>query len=84
MKALPQETVETLRGLRQSQNEIQLVLGDLVIQMKGIEKRQNDLMENLSGVNGMMKASLEKIREEFGDGSIDLDKGEFIPVPEQE
>lgn len=79
MKALPQETVETLKGLRQSQNEIQSVLGDLYVQAKSIEKRQNELLENLANVNGTMKMALEKIREDFGDGSIDLDKGEFIP-----
>ncbi len=79
MKALPQETVDTLKGLRQSQNEIQSVLGDLFVQAKSIEKRQNELLENLANVNGTMKMALEKIREDFGDGSIDLDKGEFIP-----
>ena len=79
MKELPQETVETLKGLRQSQNEIQSILGDLYVQAKSIEKRQNELLENLANVNGTMKMALEKIREDFGDGSIDLDKGAFIP-----
>lgn len=81
MKALPQETVDTLKGLRQSQNEIQSVLGDLFVQAKSIEKRQSELLENLANVNSTMKMALEKIREDFGDGSIDLDKGEFIPQP---
>ena len=78
-KELKKEIVEELKEMRTSQSEIQLVLGDLYVQSEGIKVRQQELLKNLGDVNQSLKAALDKIREEYGDGSIDLDKGLFLP-----
>ena len=78
-KELKKEIVEELKEMRTSQSEIQLVLGDLYVQSEGIKLRQQELLKNLGDVNQSLKAALDKIREEYGDGSIDLDKGLFLP-----
>jgi ethanolamine ammonia-lyase small subunit len=78
-KELKKEIVEELKEMRTSQSEIQLVLGDLYVQSESIKVRQQELLKNLGDVNQSLKAALDEIREEYGDGSIDLDKGLFLP-----
>jgi flagellar motility protein MotE (MotC chaperone) len=78
-KELKKDIVEELKEMRTSQSEIQLVLGDLYVQSESIKVRQQELLKNLGDVNQSLKAALDEIREEYGDGSIDLDKGLFLP-----
>jgi hypothetical protein len=79
MKALPQETIDALRGYRQSQEEIKSVLGELYLQQKSVEERQANLISLNKDVTKNLQEELDKIREEYGDGNIDLDKGLFLP-----
>ena len=72
------ETLIGLNGAIKKQNESLNVTKRATSQIQGIAEKLKDDQE---GINRLNAKELKQLQQKYGDGSIDLEKGEFIPSP---
>jgi uncharacterized protein YoaH (UPF0181 family) len=79
---MPQATetqLATIREQREKQSKIQMELGSLFATQKDIEKRSEILMTELRSSGDSIKSIMEELSKEHGEGSLNLETGEFTP-----
>lgn len=79
---MPQATETQLAKIleqREKQSKIQMELGSLFATQKDVEKRSEILMTELRTSGDEIKSVMEELSKEFGEGSLNLETGEFIP-----
>jgi hypothetical protein len=77
------ELIDTVKQLQSSMEAIKSELGTITL----IESRKAKLIASFEEAEVSMKDVRAKIYEQYGDGTIDLNTGEFTPngvVPEAE
>jgi len=77
------ELIDTVKQLQSSMEAIKTELGTITL----IESRKAKLIASFEEAEVSMKDVRAKIYEQYGDGTIDLNTGEFTPngvVPEAE
>lgn len=76
MNKLSQEELQNIKLNQQRSNEIIFALGEIALQKEGlIEQYKNVISEQ----NELGKSLTEK----YGDGKIDLNTGELLPIEEE-
>jgi len=79
-KVLTQEEVQTLKNLQTNQSILVASLGNLEYQIELLTlQRQNIKNEIKIQIEEETKIS-EELNKKYGEGSIDLEKGEFTPI----
>jgi hypothetical protein len=78
-KKLTQEEIEKLTELQQKSSGITTEFGNIEILKLQLEARKNDLINLYSQIKSEENAFGKELSEKYGDGTIDLNKGEFIP-----
>jgi hypothetical protein len=79
-KVLSQEEIQSLKNLQLNQSLLITSLGDLEYQIELLTlRRQNIKNEIKNQIEEETKISKE-LNEKYGEGSIDLEKGEFTPT----
>ena len=79
-KVLTQEEIQSLKNLQNNQNLLITSLGNLEYQIELLTlQRQNIKDEIKNQIEEETKISKE-LNEKYGEGSIDLEKGEFTPT----
>ena len=79
-KVLTQEEIQSLKSLQNNQNLLITSLGNLEYQIELLTlQRQNIKDEIKNQIEEETKISKE-LNEKYGEGSIDLEKGEFTPT----
>ena len=79
---MPQATETQLSKIleqRDKQSKIQMELGSLFVTQKDIEKRSEILMNELRASGDEIKSVMEELSKEYGEGSLNLETGEFFP-----
>lgn len=79
---MPQATETQLAKIleqRDKQSKIQMELGSLFVTQKDIEKRSEILMNELRSSGDEIKSVMEELSKEYGEGSLNLETGEFMP-----
>ena len=80
-KVLAQEEIQSLKNLQNNQNLLITSLGNLEYQIELLTlQRQNIKNEIKNQIEEETKISKE-LNEKYGEGSIDLEKGEFTSIP---
>tara|TARA_Y100000389_G_C17456474_1_gene518500 strand:- start:55 stop:306 length:252 start_codon:yes stop_codon:yes gene_type:complete len=75
---LSKEELQQLKDFQRSENEITFALGQLEIRKTFLDKRNKTLLnEYQSLLQGQEKVGKE-LQEKYGEGTIDLEKGEFV------
>jgi selenocysteine lyase/cysteine desulfurase len=75
---------EQLTQLQEIQSAFQAAtteIGQIEIQSKMLAKRKEESFAKIEENEAKLNALLESVREELGDGSIDINTGEFNPAP---
>ena len=83
MAKIKEEQLEQVKALREAQTKLRLELGDLHIAMRNIKARQEALESEADEAEEKAGQLLNEIREEYGNGSVDIETGEFTPSPEE-
>jgi len=79
-KVLTQEEIQSLKTLQENQSSLVAALGDLEYQLYILESRKQFLKNEITKqVESEIKIGKE-LQEKYGEGNIDLEKGEFTPV----
>lgn len=76
---LTTEEIEKLTSLQQKSNGIIAEFGNLEVMKLQIDARKNDLISIYNQLKTDETEFGKELSEKYGDGTIDLNKGEFIP-----
>ena len=79
VKKFTTDELTKLKDIANKYLEIQDKLGSLEIQKAMIEKQRNDILSELSDLQLNEDKLGIQLNEKYGDGTIDIEKGEFIP-----
>ena len=75
---LTKEEVENLTSLQQEQNDYLFDAGQLEYQLKVIENRKQNLWAALQQVEEKQIKTAQELEEKYGQGTVNLQSGEFI------
>lgn len=70
---LTQEELEQL-------NQSQLQINQIVVSLGQLEIQKSNLLKQLDTIQEENKTLGQTLQEKYGDGNIDLEKGEFTPT----
>ena len=84
MTKLKQEELNQLQTLRQNSAAIIRELGEIELVKINLEKRRQYAEQSLEQLLEEDKNLAQSLEETYGKGTVDLDKGEFIPLEEVE
>ena len=78
------EEVEKLQEIQQKNAAVATELGNLEITKLQVEARKAEVVEFFNKLKEEEQTFGKELSEKYGNGSIDLEKGEFIPTPSAE
>jgi len=76
MATVNQEYIDTVKNAQATMKAIQSELGAIAL----VELRKESLLAAYKAEEQKIQETSTKIREEYGDGSLDLESGEFTPA----
>jgi hypothetical protein len=76
---LTQEELQQLQEIQQQNQALALEFGNLELTKIQIENRYDELVEFHTQLKDKEKEIGKGLSEKYGNGTIDLEKGEFIP-----
>tara|TARA_Y100000592_G_C5301598_1_gene235770 strand:+ start:388 stop:639 length:252 start_codon:yes stop_codon:yes gene_type:complete len=79
-KKLSTEEVATLKNYQETTNEIVGGLGQIKLNIELLEQKEDELLERFRNLQKSQTATAEELTKKYGDGNLDLEKGEFIPA----
>ena len=80
-QVLTQEEIQSLKNIQLNQSLLIEQLGLLEYKVLILEKEKEKLKQTLQNQIETEEQIGKQLQQKYGDGSIDLEKGEFIPVP---
>ena len=79
-KVLTQEEIQSLKNIQNNQLLLIEQLGALEYRIQILELEKQKLKQTLQNQLETEEQIGKQLQQKYGDGSIDLEKGEFIPV----
>jgi len=79
-QVLTQEEIQSLKTIQSNQSLLIEQLGLLEYRILFLEKEKQKLKQTLQKQLEEEELIGKQLQQKYGDGSIDLEKGEFIPV----
>ena len=80
MEKVKKESLEPIKSIQTDMNKIQQELGAISL----LEARKSTLISSHTELEEKMAEARKVILEEHGDGTVNLDTGEFTPVEAEE
>jgi hypothetical protein len=78
-QVLTQEEIQSLKNIQNNQALLIEQLGTLEYRILILEKEKSKLKQSLQNQLETEEQIGKQLQQKYGDGSIDLEKGEFIP-----
>jgi translation initiation factor 2 alpha subunit (eIF-2alpha) len=79
-KVLTQEEIQSLKNIQTNQSNLVQALGTVEYRIQLLELDKQNLKSQLQKQIEEETTIAKTLQEKYGDGNIDLEKGEFIPV----
>lgn len=79
-KVLTQEEIQSLKIIQQNQSDLVQALGTIEYRIQLLELDKQTLKLQLQKQIEDENKIAKELQEKYGDGNIDLEKGEFTPV----
>ena len=79
-KKLSTEEVAKLIDYQNKTNEIVGALGQIELQFDLLEEKKEEILDKFKELRGKQNQLAAELQEKYGEGNLDLEKGEFIPV----
>ena len=76
---LEKNEIEELSNLKQKFQDLVRVIGNAELQLIEINKTKKTLEKALDSIQEEEKVLAKKLEEKYGQGTISLDSGEFLP-----
>ena len=80
-QVLTQEEIQSLKTIQSRQQSLLSVFGDLEYKIQILELEKQRLKQALQTQLKEEEEIGKQLQQKYGDGNIDLEKGEFIPSP---
>ena len=74
---LTKEEIEKLTSLQQQQNDLIFTLGQTEYQLEFFGNRKKEIYQQLGALEGKQTESAQEIEKKYGQGSVNLETGEF-------
>ena len=81
---LTTEEIEKLQEIQQKNAAVASELGNLEITKLQVEARKAEIVDFFNKLKEEEQTFGKELSEKYGNGSIDLEAGEFIPAPSAE
>jgi len=75
---LSTEELQQLRNFQRSENEITFSLGQIELRKVFLERDKQNLQNQYQSLLQDQEKAGKELQEKYGEGNIDLEKGEFI------
>jgi hypothetical protein len=75
---LTKEEVSNLTSLQQQQNDLIFNLGQTEYQLEFFENRKKEIYQQLGALESKQTETAQEIEKKYGQGSVNLESGEFI------
>ena len=79
-KKLSTEEVATLKSYQDTTTEIVGGLGQIKLNIELLEQKEDELLERFRTLQKSQSATAVELTKKYGDGNLDIEKGEFIPA----
>lgn len=80
IKKLLKEEIQTLQDYQAKNNEIVGGLGTIELRIESLKKNKKSLLEEFEKLQKDQLDTGSQLQEKYGEGNIDLEKGEFTPI----
>ncbi len=78
------EEIEKFQSIQQKNNLVVNELGTIELAKLQIERRRTEALDFLTSLREEEQTFGKELSDKYGNGSIDLEKGEFLPAPAAE
>lgn len=82
IKKLSQEELQEINQIRNDYTNLYANVGLVQVKIKELEEEKSIYFQELDFLKEKEKAVFEKLKENYGNGTIDLESGEFKPITE--
>jgi hypothetical protein len=79
IKKLTQEEIDNLTNLKKGYEELTEVIGNTEVQILTLELRKEQFKATLFQIQQDEVKLAKELEDKYGNGSISLEKGEFLP-----
>lgn len=76
-KKLSEKELQSLNGFQTTNNEIVVEIGAAELRINALQKQKEDLLKRFQTLQVDQKEFGLEMQKKYGDGNIDLEKGEF-------
>lgn len=84
IQKLTQEELEKIQLIQEKNRAIVMELGEISLITLNLQKRQENAEKFLADLREEENTFGKELSDKYGDGSVDLKTGEFVPAPAQE
>jgi len=81
IKVLTQEEIQQLKNIREQNAQLVEQFGFIEYQLQSLFLQKEELSKNLKEIRLSEITLGKQLQDKYGDGTINLEKGEFIPNP---
>jgi hypothetical protein len=78
-KKLTVEEIEKLSSFQQRAQNLTLEVGNIELSIANLQSRKDELLKTFSSYQQEENTFGQELSQKYGNGMIDLEKGEFIP-----
>ena len=79
---LTKDEIKEIGDIRSSVSNVTIAIGETEVAFANLEIRKNELLNNLKKLSEKQNDFANKLEDKYGNGSVNLDTGEFVPVKE--
>ena len=79
---LTKDEIKEIGDIRSSVSNVTIAIGETEIAFANLEIRKNELLNNLKKLSEKQNDFAKKLEDKYGNGNVNLDTGEFIPITE--
>ena len=78
-KVLTQEEIDKIKKLKDQFEDLTIVAGNIEIQIINLQLQKDQIKSNLQQLQQQEKVIAQELEKKYGDGTISLESGEFLP-----
>ena len=78
-KVLTQEEIDKIKKLKDRFEDLTIVAGNIEIQIMNLQLQKDQMKSNFQQLQQQEKVIAQELEEKYGDGTISLESGEFLP-----
>jgi|TARA_B100000902_G_scaffold345786_1_gene352070 hypothetical protein len=79
-KKLSEKEVAKLKDFQIKNNEIVVTLGSIALRRDALERQEESELEKFQALQQEQNKFAQELQKTYGDGTIDLEKGEIVPA----